>query len=180
MANPESIVILAIILFPGVVGWWLLSRYAGDPLAHMAGWLTIMPYATTTIWIALIFLSWQIRSPYFALAGILPGALILIWIYWGHRQLIIGDGARFSGRLLFGLACMRWINSFFIGLLIASIYPIDFERGSGPFPSWGDISIIIGIIMPLLVAVVALTVVSQNAKIKRTYKHGELDDMAET
>ncbi len=172
----NTVGILAIIFFPGVVGLILLANYADNPLSHMAGWLTVMPYATTTIWIALTLFSWQLDSPYFALDGIVFEALILIGIYWTYRNILIRNEVRFAFSLLFVLACLRSINSFFFGLSVASIYPIDLDGGGVPLPLWADVSIILGIAMPSLFAAVALIVtrsVTYNARIRHKRKNDE-------
>ena len=133
---------------PAAIGLYLVVNRPNE-LSLMAGLLTLKPIVTTPIWFAILS---TLRSPIDKLEpthflSILPGASLTLIIAFAFRHLLSGPRAG-SARTLLVLDCARWLNSF----LYTLPYGGSVERGS-----LACVFGLIGLILPTVFAVVALT-----------------------
>jgi len=133
---------------PAAIGLYLVVNRPNE-LSLMAGLLTLKPILTTPIWFAILS---TLRSPIDRLEpthflSILPGASLTLIIAIAFRHLLSGPRAG-SARALLVLDCARWLNSF----LYTLPYGGNVERGS-----LACVFGLIGLILPTVFAVVALT-----------------------
>lgn len=170
-----AFICIPLIFLPGVIGIALLFRNPGDQMTRMAALLTLKPYLTTPIWLFLLAIGGSNNIPMMAIIAILPGGLLSAWTYSRNENLITGDDATFKSRLLFGLDCFRWINSLVLGLFFLSYLPTS-PPANGPIAALGAMSMILGMGLPVLYALIALGVTSrlpEKAKIKRKRKNDD-------
>jgi hypothetical protein len=135
-------------LIPAAFGLYLVANKPND-LSVMAGLLTLKPIVTTPIWFAIIG---TLHSPVDKLEpahflSIVPGAGLTVITVLAFRPLFSGPRAG-TARMLLGLDCARWLNSFLLNLPYGGI------TGGG---SLVCLFALIGLALPTVFAVVALT-----------------------
>ena len=135
---------------PAAIGLYLVLKRPSD-LSLMAGLLTLKPIVTTPIWFAIISTLHgpigKLEPAYFL--SILPGASLTLIIAFAFRHLFSGRGAG-SARVLLVLDCARWLNSSLLIFLFGGME-------SGWLASLACVVPLIGLLLPTVFAVVALT-----------------------
>jgi hypothetical protein len=132
---------------PAAVGLYLVITRRNE-LSLMAGLLTLKPILTTPIWVAILG---TLPRPVYGLVpthllSILPGFSLTVIIALMFRHLLSGSQAG-SARVLLGLDCARWLNSFLMSL--------PYGGGSVESGSLACIFAVIGLALPTVFALVA-------------------------
>lgn len=167
---------IAPFVVPALIGIVLLARHSHNALSLMAGLLTLKPLLTTPVYFFLLIIvgsrliSFSFLLP--AIVAILPGASLTLIMAVAFRSLLSGPRA---GRawLLLGLDCVRWLNSFLLGLYVAGIAAGKLSADKLSMLSDLDtlvgVSCVLGLAMPTVFAVIAFLIIDTSRGRRRVY-----------
>lgn len=169
------IVICLVALLPVIISVTLWLRNGDNDFTRMTMQLTLKPYFTAPAWGILLLFTSPIHPLIGPFISTLPGAAVSLWMYFRYNDLFVRDYARRSARILLGLDCARWINSFFFALFAQT----TLYQGTPMYdlaPYLATLMGIFGVALVPLYAVIALILAwDANAKVKIKPKRKNVD-----
>ena len=147
------------VLLPAAIGVYILFRYHTSPIAQLAGVLTIKPVIATPLWALVVSTVLAdsdsgIFQPAYWLS-LLPGLGLTGLILLAFKSLLAKPNYRRSFVILLLLDSARWFNTF--------LYYLPWT-GTTPLNGYG---IFIGLAMPSVYAIVALSIAREHHKLRR-------------
>lgn len=139
-------------LIPILIGLYLLFTHQDDRLRRMAGLFTLKPFATTPVWVSLIT-SGADRVVSGTWISTLVAALLTGLLVSYFRDLFSNPLTGSPARLLVGLDCLRWLNTFILVNLLAVS-----NNGSSLLGVAALASILCGLLLPGIFALVAFNI----------------------